>query len=102
MQINKTKERRPTSEDIPAQYLDYPASQEDMFPQPDSDLSYYHSVDTLKKVVFITCTDSGLDAPLRSEGNDLRSVSIKLNQYLLSFISYNYSVILSCQENNSV
>ncbi|MBA3920764.1 MAG: hypothetical protein H0X31_03250 [Nostocaceae cyanobacterium] len=61
MQINKTKERRPTSEDIPAQYLDYPASQEDMFPHPDSDLSYYHSVDTLKrKVAFIAGTDSGI------------------------------------------
>ena len=35
------QERRPTPKDIPPQKLDYPASQADMTPKPDSDLSNY-------------------------------------------------------------
>jgi hypothetical protein len=35
----QTQERRPTPDEIPAQKLDYPASQSDMVPSPDSDLS---------------------------------------------------------------
>ena len=37
----QTEERRPTPDEIPEQKLDYPASQRDMIPQPDSDLSNY-------------------------------------------------------------
>lgn len=56
-----TKESRPTPEDIPAQQLDYPASQADMTPQPDSDLSNYSPAGKLKgKVAFITGGDSGI------------------------------------------
>ena len=56
-----TKERRPTPDDIPPQQLDYPASQADMTPQPDSDLSNYSPAGKLKgKVAFITGADSGI------------------------------------------
>jgi NAD(P)-dependent dehydrogenase (short-subunit alcohol dehydrogenase family) len=56
-----TKEHRPTPEDIPPQQLDYPASQADMTPQPDSDLSNYSPAGKLKeKVAFITGADSGI------------------------------------------
>ena len=56
-----TQERRPTPDDIPPQQLDYPASQRDMTPQPDSDLSNYNPADKLTdKVAFITGGDSGI------------------------------------------
>ncbi|WP_036485897.1 SDR family oxidoreductase [Myxosarcina sp. GI1] len=55
------QERRPTPDDIPAQKLDYPASQRDMEPQPDSDLSNYKPAGKLNgKVAFITGADSGI------------------------------------------
>ena len=54
-------ERRPQPEDIHAQQLDYPASQADMVPPPDSDLSFYSPADKLKgKVALITGGDSGI------------------------------------------
>jgi NAD(P)-dependent dehydrogenase (short-subunit alcohol dehydrogenase family) len=57
----QTQERRPTPDEIPAQKLDYPASQSDMVPQPDSDLSNYRPADKLKgKVAIITGGDSGI------------------------------------------
>ena len=37
----KSQEFRPTSEQIAGQKLPYPASQKDMLPAPDSDLSNY-------------------------------------------------------------
>lgn len=56
-----TKERRPTPDDIPPQQLEYPASQADMIPQPDSDLSNYKPAGKLEgKVAFITGADSGI------------------------------------------
>ena len=56
-----TQERRPTPNDIPPQKLDYPASQMDMIPQPDSDLSNYNPANKLTdKVAFITGGDSGI------------------------------------------
>ena len=55
------KERRPTPDDIPPQQLEYPASQADMTPQPDSDLSNYSPAGKLEgKVAFITGADSGI------------------------------------------
>ncbi|MEB3356979.1 MAG: SDR family oxidoreductase [Synechococcales bacterium] len=57
----QTDERRPTPDEIPAQKLPYPASQEDMVPQPDSDLSNYRPADKLRgKVALITGGDSGI------------------------------------------
>lgn len=57
----KTKEYRPTPDEIPPQQLEYPASQRDMTPQPDSDLSNYKPADKLvDKVAFITGGDSGI------------------------------------------
>lgn len=57
----QTKEHRPTPDQIPGQQLDYPASQEDMTPKPDSDLSNYRPADKLKgKVALITGGDSGI------------------------------------------
>lgn len=57
----QTEERRPTPDEIPGQKLDYPASQEDMVPQPDSDLSNYKPAGKLiGKVAFITGGDSGI------------------------------------------
>lgn len=54
-------EFRPTAEQIPAQTLPYPASQEEMVPQPDSDLSNYKPTEKLKgKVALITGGDSGI------------------------------------------
>lgn len=54
-------EFRPTADQIPAQTLPYPASQEDMVPQPDSDLSNYKPAGKLKgKVALITGGDSGI------------------------------------------
>lgn len=59
--MTQTNERRPTPEDIPPQKLDYPASQRDMTPQPDSDLSNYSPANKLQgKVAFITGGDSGI------------------------------------------
>jgi NAD(P)-dependent dehydrogenase (short-subunit alcohol dehydrogenase family) len=56
-----TQERRPTPDDIPPQKLDYPASQRDMIPQPDSDLSNYKPANKLTgKVALITGGDSGI------------------------------------------
>jgi NAD(P)-dependent dehydrogenase (short-subunit alcohol dehydrogenase family) len=56
-----TTEFRPTAEQIPAQKLPYPASQEDMVPQPDSDLSNYKPAGKLQgKVALITGGDSGI------------------------------------------
>ena len=55
------QERRPTPKDIPPQKLDYPASQADMTPKPDSDLSNYKPAGKLEgKVAFITGGDSGI------------------------------------------
>lgn len=57
----QTQESRPTPDDIPPQKLDYPASQRDMTPQPDSDLSNYNPANKLTdKVAFITGGDSGI------------------------------------------
>ena len=54
-------EFRPTAADIPAQTLAYPASQADMDPQPDSDLSNYSPAGKLQgKVALITGGDSGI------------------------------------------
>jgi NAD(P)-dependent dehydrogenase (short-subunit alcohol dehydrogenase family) len=57
----QTEEFRPTPDEIPGQKLDYPASQEDMVPKPDSDLSNYKPAGKLiGKVAFITGGDSGI------------------------------------------
>lgn len=57
----QTEERRPTPDEIPEQKLDYPASQRDMIPQPDSDLSNYSPANKLTgKVALITGGDSGI------------------------------------------
>jgi NAD(P)-dependent dehydrogenase (short-subunit alcohol dehydrogenase family) len=56
-----TTEFRPTANQIPAQHLPFPASQEDMTPQPDSDLSNYQPAGKLLgKVALITGGDSGI------------------------------------------
>ncbi len=56
-----TQERRPTPDDIPPQQLEYSASQADMTPQPDSDLSNYKPAGKLTgRVAFITGADSGI------------------------------------------
>lgn len=57
----QTDQKRPTPDEIPAQKLQYPASQADMTPQPDSDLSNYKPADKLvQKVALITGGDSGI------------------------------------------
>ena len=57
----QTNERRPTPDQIPEQQLEYPASQRDMTPQPDSDLSNYSPANKLTgKVALITGGDSGI------------------------------------------
>ncbi|NEP18576.1 MAG: SDR family oxidoreductase [Leptolyngbya sp. SIO4C1] len=57
----QTEERRPTPDEIPGQKLPYPASQEDMVPAPDSDLSNYQPANKLQgKVALITGGDSGI------------------------------------------
>ncbi|MDY7020883.1 MAG: SDR family oxidoreductase [Cyanobacteriota bacterium] len=57
----QTEERRPTPDQIPAQKQEYPASQEQMTPKPDSDLSNYNPANKLQgKVAFITGGDSGI------------------------------------------
>ena len=56
-----TEERRPTPDEIPPQQLEYPASQRDLTPQPDSDLSNYSPANKLTgKVTLITGGDSGI------------------------------------------
>ena len=55
------EEYRPTSEEIKAQQLPYPARQSDMTQQPDSDLSNYKPAGKLVgKVAIITGGDSGI------------------------------------------
>ncbi|MEL6499839.1 MAG: SDR family oxidoreductase [Cyanobacteria bacterium J06623_1] len=57
----QVNERRPGPEDIDAQQLPYPASQEDMALSPDSDLSNYKAAGKLEgKVAIITGGDSGI------------------------------------------
>lgn len=57
----ETTEFRPTSTEIPGQQLPYPASQADMDPAPDSDLSNYKPAGKLTdKVAIITGADSGI------------------------------------------
>ena len=54
-------ESRPRPEDIHAQQPDYPASQDQLEPAPDSDLSNYRPADKLRgKVALITGGDSGI------------------------------------------
>lgn len=57
----QSKEYRPGPDEIPPLQLDYPASQRDMKPQPDSDLSNYRPAGKLTgKVALITGGDSGI------------------------------------------
>ena len=57
----ETTELRRTSEEISGQQLPYPASQADMNPAPDSDLSNYKPAGKLTdKVAIITGADSGI------------------------------------------
>lgn len=57
----QNQEFRPTPDQIPGKKLPYPASQEDMTPKPDSDLSNYRPADKLRgKVALITGGDSGI------------------------------------------
>ena len=57
----QSKEFRPTSKEIAGQKLPYPASQKDMVPAPDSDLSNYQPAGKLRgKVALITGGDSGI------------------------------------------
>jgi NAD(P)-dependent dehydrogenase (short-subunit alcohol dehydrogenase family) len=57
----RNEEQRPTPADIPGQKLSYPASQADMTPAPDSDLSNYKAAGKLTgKVALITGGDSGI------------------------------------------
>ncbi len=59
--MTNKQERRPTPDEMPAQQLDYPASQSDMAIAPDSDLSNYKAAGKLKgKVAIITGGDSGI------------------------------------------
>lgn len=56
-----SQEFRPTPDQIHGQQLEYPASQRDMTPQPDSDLSNYRPASKLQgKVALITGGDSGI------------------------------------------
>jgi NAD(P)-dependent dehydrogenase (short-subunit alcohol dehydrogenase family) len=57
----QTQEFRPTPEEMKPLQLEYPASQRDMDPQPDSDLSNYSPANKLlDKVALITGGDSGI------------------------------------------
>jgi NAD(P)-dependent dehydrogenase (short-subunit alcohol dehydrogenase family) len=57
----QSTEFRPQPEDMKPLHLEYPASQRDMDPQPDSDLSNYTPAGKLKgKVALITGGDSGI------------------------------------------
>ncbi|WP_412069557.1 SDR family oxidoreductase [Rubrivirga sp. IMCC43871] len=54
-------EPRPRPDEIHAQQFDYPASQDQLDPAPDSDLSNYRPADKLKgRVALITGGDSGI------------------------------------------
>ena len=54
-------ERRPRPDEIHAQQYEYPASQDQLDPPPDSDLSNYRPADKLKgKAALITGGDSGI------------------------------------------
>src|SRR4051794_34621914 len=56
-----TTEQRPKSSEFPGQKLPYPASQEDMRPAPDTDLSNYKAAGKLDgKTAIITGGDSGI------------------------------------------
>jgi NAD(P)-dependent dehydrogenase (short-subunit alcohol dehydrogenase family) len=58
---SQDQEFRPTPDQIPGQQLDYPASQAEMQPQPDTDLSNYRPANKLQgKVALITGGDSGI------------------------------------------
>ena len=60
-EAHQDSESRPMSSEIEAQKLSYPASQEDMDRQPDSDLSNYKPAEKLSgKVAIITGADSGI------------------------------------------
>jgi NAD(P)-dependent dehydrogenase (short-subunit alcohol dehydrogenase family) len=57
----QTTEFRPTPDEMKPLQLEYPASQRDMDPQPDSDLSNYTPANKLRgKVALITGGDSGI------------------------------------------
>jgi NAD(P)-dependent dehydrogenase (short-subunit alcohol dehydrogenase family) len=57
----QSTESRHGPEEIPALQLEYPASQRDMTPQPDTDLSNYKPAEKLTgKVALITGGDSGI------------------------------------------
>ena len=59
--LKKEAEHYPVAADIPGQKLPYPASQADMHPAPDSDLSNYRPAGKLLgKVALITGGDSGI------------------------------------------
>lgn len=59
--MSDNQERRPGPDEMPAQQLAYPASQEDMALAPDSDLSNYKAAGKLTdKVAIITGGDSGI------------------------------------------
>ncbi len=54
-------ESRPTADEIPAQKLDFPASQDDLTPPPDSDLSQYRPAGKLAgRIAIVTGADSGI------------------------------------------
>ena len=56
-----SNESRPTAEEIPAQKLAFPASQDDLTPAPDSDLSNYRPAGKLQdRVAIVTGADSGI------------------------------------------
>ena len=61
MSTSPPDEYRPTSKEIEAQKLPYPAKQSDMNQQPDSDLSFYKPAGKLVgKVALVTGADSGI------------------------------------------
>ncbi len=61
MSTSPEGEFRPTSDEIHAQKLSFPASQSDMEQQPDSDLSFYKPAGKMAgKVALVTGGDSGI------------------------------------------